>query len=143
MTNASFSYHQHWFSISPLNELKPNKINTFNFVGERIVVWKPHFSTKYSVFLDECPHCKGPLRTGHIDDRTGNLVCSHRGCQFDDRGVCTHNPHTGNPESIAHNRHKDPSFQCLTVLETYEENDLLMGCSPVGVQIVRHIERWD
>lgn len=143
MTNSSASYYEHWLIISPIKDLDPNKINTFNFLGERIIVWKPSFSTKYSVFIDECPYCKGPLRTGYIDDRTGDLVCSYHGCQFDYQGVCTHNPHAENPEFIANSRHKNSSFQCIIVLKTREENNFLMGFSPAGLRITHHIERLD
>ena len=144
MTNASFSYYNHWLVISPIKDLEPNKINAFNFVGDRIVVWKSHLSTQYSVFLDECAHCKKSLRTGHnIDDRTGNLVCIYHGYQFDAQGVCTHNSPAENPESIVKNRHQKYLFQCMTVLETCEENGLLMGFSPVGVRITHHRERLD
>jgi phenylpropionate dioxygenase-like ring-hydroxylating dioxygenase large terminal subunit len=143
MTNASVSYYKHWSIISRIKDLDPNKINTFNFLGERIVVWKPSFSAKYSVFIDECPHCKGPLRTGYIDNQTETLVCSYQGCRFDTQGVCTHNPHAENPDFIANNCYKNSLFEGMTVLKTCEENAFLMGFSPAGLRITHHIERLD
>jgi phenylpropionate dioxygenase-like ring-hydroxylating dioxygenase large terminal subunit len=142
MTNASISYYEHWSIISPIKDLDSNKINTFIFLGERIVIWKPPTSTKYSVFIDECPYCKGPLRTGYIDNLTGTLSCSYHGCQFDAQGVCTHNPHAEHPRFIANNCYKKFPFS-VTVMKTREENALLMGFSPAGLRITHHIERLD
>jgi phenylpropionate dioxygenase-like ring-hydroxylating dioxygenase large terminal subunit len=144
MINASVTYHQHYWSIiSRIKDLKPNKINTFNFLGERIVVWKPYLSTKYSVFIDECPHCKGPLGTGYIDNLTETLVCSYHGCRFDTQGVCTHNPRAESPEFIAKNCYDNFSSKCMTVLETQEENACLMGLSPTTLPITYYFERLD
>ncbi len=143
MTNASFSYHQHWFTISPIKDLEPNKVNTFVFLRDLVVVWKPYFSTQYSVFIHECPHCRKTLKTGHIDDQTGDLVCSYRGCRFDTQGICTHNPYAEDPKFIADNRYKKKLFRDITVLQTHEENGLLVGFSPLGLLVTQHVERLD
>lgn len=143
MINASYSYREHWFTISEIKDLEPNKINTFDFLGELIIVWKSHFSTQYSVFFHECPHCRKTLKTGRIDNLTGNLVCGYRGCQFDAQGVCTHNPYSEDPELNANNHHKKKLFRDVTVLETYQKNGLLVGFSPLGKLITQYVERLD
>lgn len=148
MTNSSVSYYEQWLRISPLEDLQPNQINNFYFLGENIVVWKPHSSTKYSVFIDECPYCKVPLKTGYINERIENLVCGDKGCQFDTQGICIYKVNTGNPEFInsefiANDSHKNPLFQSVTILKIKEENGLLMGYVPGGIFTTHHIERWD
>jgi phenylpropionate dioxygenase-like ring-hydroxylating dioxygenase large terminal subunit len=147
MTNASINHYEHWFTITQTKYLDPSEINAFTLLDRSVVVWKPSFLTKYSVFFDKCPNCKKPLRTGHIDHQTGNLVCSYSGCQFDVQGACTNNLHAEDSKFIT-NPYQNycvttNSYRGIEVVQTREENGLLMGFSPDGKRITIHIERLD
>jgi len=90
-------------------------------LGIRLVIWKPRYSQNYQVFLDVCPHRLAPLSEGRVDDKTGNLMCSYHGWQFDSQGICTHIPQAENQQIIQKNQQ---NF-CVTALPVREENDLL------------------
>jgi phenylpropionate dioxygenase-like ring-hydroxylating dioxygenase large terminal subunit len=121
MTDLTFNFSQHWYPISPIEDLDPDRPTPIMLLGIKIVVWKPRYSDRYCVFLDRCPHRLAPLSEGRVDDKTGQLMCSYHGWQFDDRGVCTHIPQAEDPDSIAKNR----DLYCATALPTQEANGLL------------------
>jgi phenylpropionate dioxygenase-like ring-hydroxylating dioxygenase large terminal subunit len=73
------------------------------------------------VFLDQCPHRLAPLSEGRVDEKTGNLMCSYHGWQFDAQGICTDIPQAENPELIAKNKQN----LCVRTLPSCQENDLL------------------
>lgn len=121
MTDLAFNFFQHWYPISPIEDLDPGRPTAIVLLGQRIVVWKPRFSNQYCVFLDQCPHRLAPLSEGRVDENTGNLMCSYHGWQFDTQGVCTHIPQADDPDLIAKNR----EHYCVTTLPTQEANGLL------------------
>jgi phenylpropionate dioxygenase-like ring-hydroxylating dioxygenase large terminal subunit len=118
---AEFNFFQHWYPLSPIEDLDPQHPVPVTLLGIRLVIWKPQSSENYSVFLDQCPHRLAPLSEGRVDDKTGNLMCSYHGWQFDDQGICTHIPQAENPELVAKNKH---NF-CVVSLPVRQENDLL------------------
>ncbi|MGK7923314.1 MAG: Rieske 2Fe-2S domain-containing protein [Trichodesmium sp.] len=118
---TEFNFFQHWYPLSPIEDLDPEIPVPVTLLGMRLVIWKPRYSENYQVFLDVCPHRLAPLSEGRIDDKTGNLMCSYHGWQFDSQGICTHIPQAENQEIIAKNRQ---NF-CATALPVRQENDLL------------------
>lgn len=116
-----FNFFQHWYPLSPIEDLDPEIPVPVTLLGIRLVIWKPRYSENYQVFLDVCPHRLAPLSEGRVDDKTGNLMCSYHGWQFDGQGICTNIPQAENPEIIAKNQQ---NF-CVTSLPVREENDLL------------------
>jgi phenylpropionate dioxygenase-like ring-hydroxylating dioxygenase large terminal subunit len=121
MEDLRFNFLQHWYPISPLEDLDPDRPTPIMLLNRRFVVWKPRFSDRYCVFLDQCPHRLAPLSEGRVDDKTGQLMCSYHGWQFDAQGVCTHIPQAEDPELISKNR----DLYCVTALPTQEANGLL------------------
>lgn len=120
-TDSTFNFFQHWYPIVPLEDLDPERPIAIILLGQRMVVWKPRFSTAYRVFVDQCPHRLAPLSEGRVDEKTGNLLCSYHGWQFDDEGHCTQIPQAENPDLLSKNRER----YCVTVLPTQEANGLL------------------
>jgi phenylpropionate dioxygenase-like ring-hydroxylating dioxygenase large terminal subunit len=120
MTDLTFNFFQHWYPISPIEDLDPDCPTPVVLLGQRLVVWKPRFLEQYCVFLDQCPHRLAPLSEGRVDEKTGQLMCSYHGWQFDAQGVCTHIPQA-EPDLIEKNR----EHYCVTTLPTQEANGLL------------------
>lgn len=121
MTDLTFNFFQHWYPVSPIEDLVPDCPTAIVLLGQRLVVWKPRFSNQYCVFLDQCPHRLAPLSEGRVDEKTGHLMCSYHGWQFDAQGVCTHIPQAEDPDLVAKNREN----YCVTALPTQEANGLL------------------
>ncbi|UKO97281.1 aromatic ring-hydroxylating dioxygenase subunit alpha [Nostoc sp. UHCC 0870] len=116
-----FNFFQHWYPVSPIEDIDPQRPTPITLLGLRLVIWKPQSSETYRVFLDQCPHRLAPLSEGRVDDKTGNLMCSYHGWQFDTQGVCTHIPQAENPEIVTKNQ---DNF-CVTTLPVRQANDLL------------------
>ena len=118
---TKFNFFQHWYPLSPIEDLDPKRPTPVTLLGMRLVIWKPASSDTYQVFLDQCPHRLAPLSEGRIDEDTGNLMCSYHGWQFDCQGNCTHIPQAENQELVTENQ---ANFK-VTSLPVRQENDLL------------------
>ncbi len=116
-----FNFFQHWYPLSPVEDLDPKRPTPITLLGLRLVIWKPHSSQTYRVFLDQCPHRLAPLSEGRIDDKTGNLMCSYHGWQFDQQGICTNIPQAENPELVSKNKEN----LCAVTLPVRQAQDLL------------------
>lgn len=118
---SSFDFFQHWYPLLPVEDIEPQKPTTATLLGIHLVIWKAASSQTYQVFLDKCPHRLAPLSEGRIDDKTGNLMCSYHGWQFEVSGNCISIPQADNPELIA----QKSKYFCATVFPSRQENDLL------------------
>ncbi|NEP81785.1 MAG: Rieske 2Fe-2S domain-containing protein [Okeania sp. SIO3B3] len=118
---TEFNFFQHWYPLSSIEDLDPEIPVPVTLLGTRLVIWKPRYSQNYQVFLDVCPHRLAPLSEGRVDEKTGNLMCSYHGWQFDSQGICTHIPQAENEQIIEKNQQ---NF-CVTALPVRQENDLL------------------
>ena len=116
-----FNFFQHWYPLSPVEDLDPKQPTAVTLLGLRLVIWKPKSSETFQVFLDQCPHRLAPLSEGRIDDKTGNLMCSYHGWQFDEQGICTHIPQAENPELVSNNQKN----LCAVGLPVRQQQDLL------------------
>src|SRR4028119_992648 len=119
--SPEFNFFQHWYPLSPIEDLDPKRPTAVTLLGLHLVIWKPGFSETYQVFIDQCPHRLAPLSEGRVDEKTGTLMCSYHGWQFNDQGICTHIPQAENPQLLAKNQRN----LCATALPCYQENDLL------------------
>jgi phenylpropionate dioxygenase-like ring-hydroxylating dioxygenase large terminal subunit len=117
---SKFNFFQHWYPISPIEDLNAQVPTPVTILGIRLVVWKPK-SCSYQVFLDQCPHRLAPLSEGRIDEKTGNLMCSYHGWQFNSQGDCTHIPQSDNSELVIKNQHN----LCVAALPVKQAQDLL------------------
>ena len=118
---SSFDFFQHWYPLLPIEDIDPHQPTTATLLGIPLVIWQPSSSSTYQVFLDRCPHRLAPLSEGRIDDKSGNLMCSYHGWEFNSDGECTRIPQADNPDLIA----KESDNFCVTVYPTRQENDLL------------------
>lgn len=116
-----FNFFQHWYPLTPIEDLDFNQPTAVTVLGLRLVIWKPKPSETFQVFLDQCPHRLAPLSEGRIDEKTGNLMCSYHGWQFDPQGVCTQIPQAENPELIS----KNPEHLCALAFPVRQQQDLL------------------
>ncbi|MBU7585518.1 MAG: Rieske 2Fe-2S domain-containing protein [Nostoc sp. TH1S01] len=116
-----FNFFQHWYPLSPIEDLAPKKPTSVILLGLHLVIWKPKSSQTFQVFLDQCPHRLAPLSEGRIDEKTGNLMCSYHGWQFDEQGICTHIPQAENPELVSKNKEN----LCAVALPVRQQQDLL------------------
>lgn len=119
--SPNFNFFQHWYPVSPIEDLDPKRPTPVTILGLRLVIWKPQFSETFRVFLDQCPHRLAPLSEGRVDDKTGNLMCSYHGWKFDPDGICTHIPQAENPEIVD----KGQNNFCVISLPVRQDNDLL------------------
>ena len=117
---SEFNFFQHWYPVSPVEDIDPQKPTAVAVLGLRLVIWKPK-SSDYRVFLDKCPHRLAPLSEGRIDEKTGNLMCSYHGWQFDGEGTCTRIPQAENPQLLTKNKKN----LCAVSLPVRQANDLL------------------
>jgi len=118
---SKFNFFQHWYPLSPIEDLDPKQPTAVTLLGLRLVIWKPTSSETYRVFLDQCPHRLAPLSEGRVDEKTGNLMCSYHGWQFDSQGICTQIPQAENPQLLT----KKQQNLCAVTLPCRQENDLL------------------
>ncbi|HEY9598064.1 MAG TPA: Rieske 2Fe-2S domain-containing protein, partial [Cyanophyceae cyanobacterium] len=119
--SPEFNFFQHWYPLSPVEDLDPKQPTAVTVLGLHLVIWKPKFSETYRVFLDQCPHRLAPLSEGRVDEKTGNLMCSYHGWQFDPQGTCMHIPQADNPDLVTKQQQK----LCAIALPCCQENDLL------------------
>lgn len=118
---SEFNFFQHWYPLSPIEDIHPQRPTPVTLLGIRLVIWKPPSSQTFRVFLDRCPHRLAPLSEGRVETKTGNLMCSYHGWQFDGEGICTHIPQAENSQNITKNQ---DNF-CVISLPVRQENDLL------------------
>ncbi|MEM7556253.1 MAG: Rieske 2Fe-2S domain-containing protein [Cyanobacteria bacterium P01_A01_bin.84] len=118
---TEFNFFQQWYPLSPLEDLDPKRPTPVTLLGMRLVIWKPHSSHSFQVFLDQCPHRLAPLSEGRVDEKTGNLMCSYHGWEFDQGGTCTKIPQADNPQILTKNQKQ----LCATSLPVKQESDLL------------------
>jgi phenylpropionate dioxygenase-like ring-hydroxylating dioxygenase large terminal subunit len=117
---SEFNFFEHWYPVSPVEDLDPQNPTPVTVLGLRLVIWKPK-SSDYRVFFDKCPHRLAPLSEGRVDEKTGNLMCSYHGWQFDESGICTRIPQAENPQLVTQNQKN----LCAVTLPVRQENDLL------------------
>ena len=110
--SSKFNFFQNWYPLSPVEDLDPERPTPVTLLGLNLVIWKPKSSQTYQVFLDQCPHRLAPLSEGRIDEKTGNLMCSYHGWQFDEQGICTTIPQAEKPEIVSKNKQNFPTNPC-------------------------------
>ncbi|MCJ8280680.1 MAG: Rieske 2Fe-2S domain-containing protein [Rivularia sp. ALOHA_DT_140] len=117
---SEFNFFQQWYPVSPVEDIDPQKPTSITVLGIRLVIWKPK-SSDYQVFLDKCPHRLAPLSEGRVDEKTGNLMCSYHGWEFDAQGICTRIPQADNPQLVTKNQQQ----LCAVSLPVRQDSDLL------------------
>jgi len=60
MSDGVFSWWNHWYPVSLIEDLDPSVPTPFQLLGRELVVWKDK-QGEWRVFLDKCPHRLAPL----------------------------------------------------------------------------------
>lgn len=120
--SSKFTWRDHWYPVSLLEDLYPNKPTPFQLLNRDIVLWFDKSNNKWVALDDKCPHRLAPLSEGRIDEN-GDLQCSYHGWSFDGCGSCTRIPQarSDGPEARAV---KSPRA-CATRLPTMVSQGLL------------------
>jgi phenylpropionate dioxygenase-like ring-hydroxylating dioxygenase large terminal subunit len=121
---APFPFLQHWYPVSPLEDLDPDRPTPVELLGRRFVIWKPggaRSGESFRVFLDLCPHRLAPLSEGRLESASGQLMCSYHGWRFDAEGLCRRIPQASPAEPDP----KQAKHLCATALPCRQEQDLL------------------
>lgn len=87
----SFSWRDHWYPVSLVEDLDPYFPTPFQLLNRDLVLWKDTRSGDWVAFDDRCPHRLAPLSEGRIDE-DGCLQCSYHGWSFDRTGSCVRIP---------------------------------------------------
>eukprot|EP00246_Nothoceros_aenigmaticus_P012468 TRINITY_DN3898_c0_g1_i1.p1 TRINITY_DN3898_c0_g1~~TRINITY_DN3898_c0_g1_i1.p1 ORF type:complete len:570 (-),score=68.96 TRINITY_DN3898_c0_g1_i1:134-1843(-) len=96
-----FSWRDHWYPVSLLEDLDPGMPTMFQLLGREITLWRDKGGI-WRAFDNKCPHRLAPLSEGRIDD-DGWLQCSYHGWSFKPDGSCGRIPQaaTEGPEAKA------------------------------------------
>ncbi|WJX50145.1 pheophorbide a oxygenase [Trifolium repens] len=86
-SSSKFSWRDHWYPVSLIEDLDPSLPTPFQLLGREIVLWFDNSKSQWVAFDDKCPHRLAPLSEGRIDEG-GNLQCSYHGWSFDGSGGC-------------------------------------------------------
>ncbi|KAL9275969.1 Pheophorbide a oxygenase, chloroplastic-like protein [Drosera capensis] len=100
--DSRFTWRDHWYPVSLVEDLDPSLPTPFQLVGRDIVLWYDKGSSEWVAFDDKCPHRLAPLSEGRIDEN-GDLQCSYHGWSFNACGSCTRIPQAASegPEARA------------------------------------------
>ncbi|KAJ7981072.1 pheophorbide a oxygenase, chloroplastic [Quillaja saponaria] len=90
-SSTKFSWRDHWYPVSLIEDLDPGLPTLFQLLGREIVLWYDKSKAEWVAFDDKCPHRLAPLSEGRIDE-DGNLQCSYHGWSFDGCGSCVKIP---------------------------------------------------
>ncbi|KAL0460124.1 UNVERIFIED_CONTAM: Pheophorbide a oxygenase, chloroplastic [Sesamum latifolium] len=86
--SSKFSWRDHWYPVSLVEDLNPRYPTPFQLLNRDIVLWFDSSASEWVAFDDKCPHRLAPLSEGRIDEN-GILQCSYHGWSFDGCGSCT------------------------------------------------------
>ncbi|GAB4850792.1 hypothetical protein Ancab_030092 [Ancistrocladus abbreviatus] len=100
--SSKFTWRDHWYPVSLIEDLDPRFPTPFQLLGRDIVLWFDNSKNQWVAFDDRCPHRLAPLSEGRIDEN-GDLQCSYHGWSFNGSGSCTQIPQAASegPEARA------------------------------------------
>ncbi|KAL7618156.1 hypothetical protein Lser_V15G02417 [Lactuca serriola] len=101
-SSSKFSWRDHWYPISLIEDLDPNLATPFTLLNRDLVIWFDKTNNQWVAFDDKCPHRLAPLSEGRIDEN-GHLQCSYHGWSFEGSGSCSRIPQASSegPEARA------------------------------------------
>lgn len=60
-SSSKFSWRDHWYPVSLIEDLDPDRPTPFQLLGRDIVLWKDKLTAEWVAFDDKCPHRLAPL----------------------------------------------------------------------------------
>lgn len=58
---SKFSWRDHWYPVSLIEDLNPSLPTPFQLLGRDIVLWYDNSNSQWVAFDDKCPHRLAPL----------------------------------------------------------------------------------
>lgn len=65
-SSSKFSWRDHWYPVSLIEDLNPSLPTPFQLLGREIVIWYDNSKSQWVVFDDKCPHRLAPLSVSAI-----------------------------------------------------------------------------
>ena len=100
----AFDWFDHWYPVNVLDTMDPSRPHKVQLLGIRLVLWNDGATVggkkaagAWRAFEDSCPHRRGPLSEGRVED-DGSLLCSYHGWRYDGSGGCSSLPYS--PENL-------------------------------------------
>ncbi|GBF96942.1 hypothetical protein Rsub_09022 [Raphidocelis subcapitata] len=94
------NWYQQWYPVAITGDLDPSRPTPLKLLGKSLVLWRAG-SGAWSCLEDRCPHRLAPLSEGRVEPKTGNLMCSYHGWEFDAGGACAAIPQIGDERARA------------------------------------------
>lgn len=60
-SSSKFSWRDHWYPVSLIEDLDPRLPTPFQLLGREIVLWYDKSKSEWVAFDDKCPHRLAPL----------------------------------------------------------------------------------
>lgn len=60
-SSSKFSWRDHWYPVSLIEDLDCNRPTPFQLLGRDIVLWRDKYTAEWVAFDDKCPHRLAPL----------------------------------------------------------------------------------
>ena len=99
----AFDWFDHWYPVNVVDSMDPSRPHKVQLLGLNLVLWNDGATVRgekaagsWRAFEDSCPHRRGPLSEGRVED-DGTLLCSYHGWRYDGSGACSDLPYS--PES--------------------------------------------
>lgn len=99
-----------WYPIIPLANLSFEQPQSFELLGQRLVIWLDA-DGKPGALADRCCHRSAQLSNGAVID--GNVRCPYHGWSYNSEGACVHVPQLEADQKIPAS-YKVPSYLCAT-----------------------------
>eukprot|EP00611_Tribonema_gayanum_P013115 TRINITY_DN2389_c1_g1_i4.p1 TRINITY_DN2389_c1_g1~~TRINITY_DN2389_c1_g1_i4.p1 ORF type:complete len:577 (-),score=158.80 TRINITY_DN2389_c1_g1_i4:654-2156(-) len=99
----NFNYWRAWWPVAIAEDLQPDVPERVELLGEALVLWRDS-NKQWRAAVDRCPHRMAPLSEGIIHPKTGNLMCTYHGWEFDGDGTCTNIPQATTDAAAASRR---------------------------------------
>ncbi|GAU41254.1 hypothetical protein TSUD_97890 [Trifolium subterraneum] len=78
-SSSKFSWRDHWYPISLIEDLNPSLPTPFQLLGREIVLWFDNSNSQWVAFDDKCPHRLAPL-SASPEGPEARAVGSPRAC---------------------------------------------------------------
>ena len=65
-SSSKFSWRDHWYPVSLIEDLDPSLPTPFQLLGREIVLWFDNSKSQWVAFDDKCPHRLAPLSVSAI-----------------------------------------------------------------------------
>jgi pheophorbide a oxygenase len=134
--DKAIDWFKQWYPVAIVSDLDPARPHALTLLGKSLVLWRPNGNSKgkakgddaqakWLAFEDRCPHRLAPLSEGRVDDKTGHLMCSYHGWQFDGRGACTAIPQLPAGDETARSAALGSRRSCVSVYPTREHDGVV------------------